>query len=240
MRKRHHPAACLATLLTCVCLGIGAAAAAPKNVKATYNGYMNGMTIGVITEQFEADRGTYRIVSETKPIGLAVLVHRQPLRFVSRGHLTRDGLRPLVFEARRSAADAPQVSAEFDWPTSHVVLKHNGKVESLPITSGTQDRLSIMYQFMFTPPEKARQVEFPMTNGRKLDVYRYRITPDVELDTPLGRVRTLHLVKQREPGDTATEVWLSPAHHYLPVKVMIVEKDGMRFEQILQSVELRD
>lgn len=225
-------------------LGMAAAAAAfaaaPKTVKATYNGYMNGMAIGVITEHFESDRGSYRILSETRPVGLAVFIQRQPLRFVSRGLMTREGLRPLHFEGRRNASDAPQVSADFDWSAGQLVLRHNGKSETLPLRGPTQDRLSIMYQFMFTPPENTLQVEFAMTNGRKLDQYRYRVTPEVELETPLGRVKTVHLVKQRDPGDTAAEVWLSPAHHYLAMRMLIVEKDGMRFEQHIQHVELRD
>ena len=217
-----------------------AAAAVPKSVKATYNASMNGMGIGIITEHFEADRGTYRIVSETKPIGLAVLLQRQPLRFLSRGQMTREGLRPIHFEARRNAGDPPQVTADFDWTSAQLALKHDGRNESMALAPGTQDRLSIMYQFMFMPLEKSRTVEFSMTNGRKLDRYRYRATPDVELDTPLGRLKTLHLVKQRDPGDTGTEVWLSPAHHYFPVKMVIVEKDGVRYEQLIQSLELRD
>ena len=217
-----------------------AGAAAPATISATYNAYMNGMTIGVITEQFQADGGRYRIVSDTRPVGLAVLLQRHPLRFVSRGHVGREGLRPVRFEGRRNVSDPPQVSADFDWPASQLLITHNGKAESLPVSPGTQDRLSIMYQFMFMPLNKVRVVEFAMTNGRKLDVYRYRVTPDVELDTPLGRVKTLHLVKQREPGDTATEVWLSPAHRHLVLKMLIVEKDGIRYEQVIQNLELRD
>ena len=228
-----------AALAACTALA-SVACAAPKEVKATYNAYMNGMSVGVITEHFEAARGGYRIVSETKPMGLAVLVQRQPLRFASRGELGREGLRPIHFEGRRSAAEPPQVTADFDWRETELVLKHNGKVESLRLAPGTQDRLSIMYQFMFMPFDNARQVEFPMTNGRKLDRYRYRVTPGVEIDTPLGRMSTLHLVKQREPEDTVTEVWLSSAHRNFPVKMLIVEKNGMRFEQIIQALELRD
>jgi hypothetical protein len=230
------------TAIACAAFALmaGAAAAAPKAVKATYNATMNGMGIGVITEHFEVERGAYRILSETKPVGLAVLVQRQPLRFASRGQVTREGLRPAHFEGRRSAADAPQVSAGFDWGNAQLELKHDGKSEAVPLAAGTQDRLSIMYQFMFMPLDKARVVEFSMTNGRKVDRYRYRATPDVELDTPLGRIRTLHLVKQREPGDTGTEVWLSAAHHNFPVKMLIVEKDGVRYEQLIQHLELRD
>jgi hypothetical protein len=173
-------------------------------------------------------------------MGLAALIQRQPLRFTSSGLVNRNGLRPLQFEARRTAADPPQVSAEFDWPHAQVVLKHGGKTEVLALPQGTQDRLSVMYQFMYLAPERVRQLEFPMTNGRKLDRYRYRATPDVEIDTGLGRLKTVHLVKQREPGDTVNEVWLSPQHQYLPVKMLVVERDGVRLEQIVQSVELRD
>lgn len=225
--------ACLATVS-------GAALAAPKSVKAIYSGYANGMAIGTITEHFEAEGGSYRIVSETKPMGLAVFVQRQPGKFLSRGHVTQEGLRPVHFEERRTASDPPSATADFDWPNSQLVLKHNGKVESMPVGSGTQDRLSVMYQFMFMHLDKTREIEFGMTNGRKLDRYRYRVTPDVELDTPIGRLKTLHLVKHRDPGDTTTEVWLSTQHKLVPVKVLSVQKNGMPLEQIIQSIELRD
>jgi hypothetical protein len=232
---------CAIGLLGCfLALGAGLASSAPKVVNATYNGLMNGMAIGVITEHFESDGSTYRIVSDTKPMGLATFFQRQPLRFLSNGHVGRDGLRPSRFEARRSANDAPQVVADLDWSQNQLVLKHHGKTESFPLSAGTQDRLSVMYQFMFLSAERLRSLEFPMTNGRKVDRYRYRPMPDVELETAIGRIKTMHLVKQRDPGDTVTEVWLSPQHHYLPVKMLIVGKDGMRFEQLIQSLELRD
>ena len=213
---------------------------APKAVKVSYSGFMNGLAVGVITEHFEANDGAYRIVSDTKPIGLAMLVQRQPLKFESAGQLTREGLKPSHFAARRTGAEQPQVAAEFDWVQGTLFLRHDGKSEALPVLSGTQDRLSIMYQFMFMPFEKARYIDFAMTNGRKLDRYRYRVTPDVEIDTPLGRLKTLHLVKQRDADDTAAELWLSPQHHHLPVKMLFIERNGMRLEQMIQSLEFRE
>jgi hypothetical protein len=222
--------------------GIAAASvvAPPKAVTATYSATMNGMTIGTISERFEAGGATYRILSETKPVGLATLLQRQPLRFASTGELTRDGLRPVHFEGRRNAVDPPQVTADFDWAQSQLYLTYNGKAEALPISAGAQDRLSIMYQLMFLQPEKSGYVEFWMTNGRKLDLYRYRAEPDVELDTPLGRLKTVHLVKQREAGESQAEVWISPRHQNVAVKVVIIEKDGMRYEQLIKSLEIRD
>jgi hypothetical protein len=214
--------------------------AAPKSVKATYNGYLSGMQVGVISEHFQADGGNYRVVSETKTIGLARFVKRQPLNYLSTGRLTPEGLRPVHFEGRRNAGEEPQYAARFDWTQSELTLRHDGKVQSISLPPGTQDRLSVMYQLMFLPLERMRLIDLPMTNGRKLDRYRYRVTPDVEIETPIGRLKTLHLVKQHEPGESGAEVWVSPQHHYFPVKVVIVEKNGMRFEQVIQTLELRD
>jgi hypothetical protein len=230
-----------ALVLALLCLAAAAAAqAAPRSVRVSYNATMNGIAIGTITEQFESDGSTYRIVSDTRPQGLAAMIQRQPLRFTSSGTVAREGLRPVQFDGRRSAGEPPQVSAEFDWPHKQITLRHQGKIESFPLPPGTQDRLSVMYQFMFLAPERIRQLDFSMTNGRKIDRYRYRATDDVEIDSALGRLKTVHLVKQRDPGDTVTEVWISPQHQNLPVKMLIVEKNDVRYEQLIQSVEVRD
>ena len=240
IRMKRVLASCAALALTLPFTLTAAAGSVPKGVQATYNWLMNGMSIGVMHDQFESDGKTYRIVSDTRPMGVAALIQRQPLRFSSTGGVARDGLRPVQFEARRSAGESPQATAEFDWPHQQLTLKYGGKVESAALPATAQDRLSVMYQFMYLPLEKVRQVEFPIANGRKLDRYRYRVTPDVELDTALGRLKTVHLVKQREPGDSVNEVWLSPQHHNLPVRMLIVEKNGMRYEQIIQSLEVRE
>ena len=57
------------------------------------------------------------------------------------------------------------------------------------------------------------------------------------LDTALGRIRTLHLVKQHAPGDPQNEIWLSPEHGYLPVRMAIVERNGTRYEQLVSQLD---
>jgi hypothetical protein len=230
----HHSFALALALASC------AAVAAPKTVVATYAAYMQGLAIGTITERLETEGATYRITSDTQPTSLASFFHRQPLRVTSQGRLTAAGLQPLRFEGRRRASDDPQVSADFDWSAGRLVLSRDGNIRTLPLDRGTQDRLSIMYHFMFAPIGSARRVEFAMTNGRKLDHYRYAVAGEPVIETPLGRLKTIHLVKERDPGDTAAEIWLSPEHGRLAVRLVIVERNGVRFEQIIQSVQIRD
>ncbi|HET9662702.1 MAG TPA: DUF3108 domain-containing protein, partial [Burkholderiales bacterium] len=179
----------------------------------------------------------YRIVSESAAVGVFALLQRRPVVVSSTGRVTVDGLRPDRFDGARSARDARRVNAEFDWGNATLSLAYDGKTERFELPPGTQDRLSIMYQFMFFDYGGRRELVFAMTNGRKLDRYRYTVTHDVEIDTPLGRMSTLHLVKQRDPDDTETEIWLAPQYRYLPVRMVIVESDGVRYEQLMTSID---
>ena len=213
--------------------------AAPAALSASYDVLLNGMPVAVINEQFETGSDTYRIVSESNPVGLLALFRRQGVTLVSSGRLTAKGLQPEHFEGRNGDDDSRRVSAEFDWAGARLTLKHEGMTETAALPSGAQDRISLMYQFMFVAPGQRGQLDIAMTNGRKIDQYRYSITPDVDLDTPLGRMKTLHLVKERQPDESAAEIWLSPQHHFFPVKVLLVEKDGARYEQTITRLDLK-
>ena len=134
------------------------------------------------------------------------------------------------------------MSADFDWPGAKLTLIHDGLTHALALPPGAQDRLSIMYQLMFAVRAvnpKAPVMDFAMTNGRKLERYRYTARTDVTIDTPFKRLNTIHLVKQREADDSGTEIWIAPAYGNLPVKVLIIEDDGVRYEQVATRVEIK-
>lgn len=227
-----------AALLAVAALLPPAAGAAPQTVHAQYSVSMNGAPIGVMQESFEARDGRYRIVSETHAAGVLALVQRRPARVSSSGEVGSNGLRPQSFEAARGSSDARRARADFDWTAGMLTLTHDGRTETVALPPGTQDRLSAMYQFLHTPPERLRDLRFAMTNGRKLDHYRYVTGPDTALDTALGRLAVLHLVKQHAAGETATEIWLAREHAMMPVKMRIIEDDGSRFEQVIVRLEM--
>lgn len=216
-----------------------AATTTPQSVQAQYQLSMNGTAIAVMQESFEISDGSYQAVSETQAIGLFALVQRRPGRATSNGEVGRGGLRPKLFDGTRGTGDPRRVHAEFDWPAGTLTMSHDGRTETATLPAGAQDRLSVMYQFLFLNPAKLKDLEFAMTNGRKLDQYRYAIGPDTAIDTPLGRMAVIHLVKQHSAGETATEIWLAREHRLMPVKMRIVEDDGKRYEQVISRLEIR-
>ncbi|MDH5247260.1 MAG: DUF3108 domain-containing protein [Betaproteobacteria bacterium] len=217
-----------------------AATSAPRQVVTTFDVYRNGFHIAEMRETFETTDGTYRIVSESRAIGLLSLFERRPVRFVSSGVLSADGLRPLRFEGKRSDDDKRRVRGAFDWDAGRLTIENGAQVQTLPLPRGTQDRLSFLYQFMFMAPFKEPRLVLDMTNGRKLGHYLYTLRTGVELDTPLGRMPTVHVVKQHKPDESGTEIWLAAQHRYLPVKMTITEEDGTRYEQVVTRLVVKE
>ncbi len=219
-----------------------AAPAPPQSVIAHYDVSLNGAPVAVMHETFEARDGRYQIISETRAKGVLALAQRRPGRLSSSGAVDRNGLRPQVFEGTRGNNDARRVHAEFDWQARSLTLAHDGRTETVELPEGAQDRLSVMYQFLYLDHTldhtKLDGLTLALTNGRKLDHYRYGIGADTALDTPLGRLQVVHLVKHHAAGETATEIWLAREHRLMPVKMRIIEDDGTRYEQIIARLEM--
>lgn len=225
---------------TLLCAAVHAFAAPPTTVMASYDVLKDGFHVATANEVFERGDGKYRVVSEQTPAGLLALFVRTRIKVISSGNVTAAGLRPERFEYGRLDDASKNVSARFDWPAGILRMTFDGRSETAPLAAGTQDRLSVMYQFMFLPRERLRDLAFQMTsNGKKIENYRYQLAGEETLDTPLGKLATLHLVKQREAGDNGVEIWLSPSHHMFPVKLLIVENDGSKFEQLITRIDTR-
>lgn len=229
--------AAAAALLLLAHPGAPAASPDPLVISASYNVYWNGGLVAVMNETFDAREGGYRIVSESKAVGLLALFVRQPLRLESSGRLTDSGLQPQHFEGKRGNADPRRARAEFDWRAEQLTITRDGRTDVLRLPPATQDLLSAMYQFMFLELGNLQRFELSMTNGRKLDRFFYTIHRGVEVETPLGRMATLHLVKQHRPDESRTEVWLAPQHRLLPVRMVVQEEDGSRYEQVITKLD---
>ena len=98
------------------------------------------------------------------------------------------------------------------------------------------DRLSFLWSFAFNPPS-GKEVRAVLTDGNGLSTFRYAVMQSESLETPAGVIEALKLVKQRDPGDDReTAIWLAPAHDFLPVRVLVTEKDGTRIDQVVTRI----
>jgi hypothetical protein len=220
-------------------LSFAIAATPPESVRANYDVYKDGLHVATMQESFDLNGTNYQITSDSDPAGLLALFVRTKIKAHSAGAVTAGGLQPERMEYGRLDDASKNVSAVFDWGAQQLHMNFDGRNEDTPLVPGTQDRVSVMYQFMFLSPEKLKLLEFPMTNGKKIEHYRYELAGHEQIDTPLGKLNVLHLVKQRDRGENGIEVWLAADRHLFPVKVLFLENDGSRIEQMISRLEIK-
>ena len=198
----------------------------PRQVAIKFTVYkgLNGFDVGRAEQTWQLDGEHYTISSVAEATGLFSLFASGKHVQVSRGEVGGDGLRPSSYRVERGQGADKTDTAQFDWGAMTLALASGSDKRTLKLPEGTQDLLSFIYQLAFAPPQRS-VVQLTLTNGRKLDSYAYWVVEEA-LDTPMGRLKTLHLGKQREEGEKDTEVWLAADYHYLPVKISQVDKDG--------------
>ncbi len=217
-------------------LGFAAVQAAepPARISVTYDVSQNGTTAVEATETLDHDAQSYRITSEWRGKGLFALAKRGSAQRSSSGTVTASGLRPNEFRDRRG--DEPATVARFDWARHTLVRERDGKTESTPLPEGAQDRLSFLWGFAFSPP-KGKEIEVDVADAKGLSKFRYSVSGTERLQTPAGNFDAVHLVKRRDSGDSrSTEIWLAPKAHYLPLRILVVEKDGTRIDQVATRI----
>ncbi|HLP96827.1 MAG TPA: DUF3108 domain-containing protein [Sideroxyarcus sp.] len=228
--------ALLALLLLCTAPALFAAA--PARIEATYDVLGKGIKLAVIKETFTRSGNRYHIESITKPVGLLALFKPGSIIVTSEGFVTKEGLRPLKFVQNRTQDSAKNSAADFDWENDELTSNDQAGVRTAPLPPGTQDRLSVMYQFAAMPPRGKLELKLNVANGSKLNVYQYQIHPEQSVTVPLGTLRSLYLYTLPQSTPWKSEIWLAVENGYVPCKVVLTEDNGDKVVQVLTALSI--
>ncbi|MBI3901334.1 MAG: DUF3108 domain-containing protein [Nitrosomonadales bacterium] len=212
---------------------LASAADIPARIEVSYDVLKGDIKVAAISETFTRRQDRYRIESISKAVGLLALFKPETIRVISEGKLNAQGLRPTTYTSQRQLDSERNASADFDWAMNRITLTDRNGKRTLPLPVGTQDRLSAMYQFMFMPMKNILTYDFHMTNGGKLDIYNYLITPGQDVTVPLGTFKAIHVASSPKAGESRTEIWLAAEHANFPCKMTITDPDGGKLTQVL-------
>ncbi len=211
-----------------ISLPLAAAAAPPARLEVAYEVARNGTAVAEVTDRLEHDGRAYRLEQSWK--GKGVFALRGEAQRSSRGAIAGKELRPHEFEDRRTGR--PAARALFGWEAKTLTLQYKDGPETRPLPPRAQDRLSFLWSFAFDPP-RGQPVILSVADGKGVSRYVYRSAGRERIRTPAGAFEALKLAKQKDGADDrGTEVWLAADRHYVPVRIVVTEKDGTRIEQV--------
>ena len=214
---------------------VGAAHALPKNIQLEYDVSRNGKRFAVLKESFTQNGKQYRIKSVTKGLGVYALMGERKL--TSTGAVTKQGLKPSHFELHQGNNDKKTLIADFDWVKNKLTMQIKGELEVKPLSAGTQDLASYIYQFMFNPPAKD-SVNVTLTTGKALHQYTYKVMARGKgVDAAKASFKTLHISNEAAANEDKKQLWLAEDQFYLPVRYQLTD-DGDEFVQILTKIHV--
>lgn len=217
--------------------------ALPRRGRISYTLFLgtDKFEIGRTVQTWEVEDGQYRIGSTSETTGLAAVLRSEKRTYLSTGAVTRAGLQPKSFLMSRTRRGETEVArARFDWDAAQIAWGTTDDTRSAALPAGSQDFLSLMYQFALVPPPAGR-VSVPLTTGTKFETYELDVLPQETIDTPLGALRALPLRQVRKPGAETIQIWLASDYRYLPVMVRFYGRDGEPTgEQVVNELRLAE
>jgi hypothetical protein len=202
-----------------------AAAEPPPRLEVTYVLTRNGTSMAEVSEKLEYSAGNYHLTETWKGKGIYALLGNA--RRVSQGTIEKSVLRPREFFDERSGRDTAR--AWFDWKTGTLSMQYQGQKKSEPLPPNAQDRLSFLYALSLVPGSGTDAVSYSIFDGKGQSRHSYKLAGRERVSVPAGE---FDAVKVQRVGDEDSAVlWLASEWGHVPVRLLIVEKDGARYEQ---------
>jgi len=125
----------------------------------------------------------------------------------------------------------------FDWTNLKVTNTKNNK--SLPLEANIKLQDSLSYQLQLRQDLLAgkNNLEYTITNGRKIKKYHFEIVGEETLSTPLGDVKTVKVKRSHATEDTVTYAWFAKNFNYLLVQLQ-QEENGSAYTIYLSKASL--
>jgi hypothetical protein len=155
----------------------------------------------------------------------------------SAGQMGATGLLPTRFGDQFRQEQA----AHFD--RAKGVLIYSANTPSQAIEEGAQDRVSLFVQLAAamagTPDLRnlGQTLSFQVVSAKQAEVWTFAVQGNEKITTLLGDLDSLKLHRvPRNEYDQKIDMWLSPAHGYLPARLRITQANGDVIEETLKSV----
>jgi hypothetical protein len=155
----------------------------------------------------------------------------------SAGQMGATGLLP----ARFGDQFRQEQAAHFD--RAKGLLIYSANTPSQAIEEGAQDRVSLFVQLAAamagTPDLRSlgQTLSFQVVSAKQAEVWTFAVLGNEKITTPLGDLDSLKLHRvPRNEYDQKIDMWLSPAHGYLPARLRITQANGDVIEETLKSV----
>ncbi len=195
-----------------------------------------GMNLsGEASVNWKQEGSSYSISTETR-----AAVFGKILQSDSNGKIDAFGLAPEQYDEK--PANKAVMHARFDRQLHRISFSESA--DTYPIKGGEQDRSSAVWQLVAiaraTPAQFSSGSEWQFFVAGRHDAERWTFTVEenVTLNTALGNLTTVHIVKAPPPDSKGQrlDIWLAPGMEWYPVRLKFSDADGDTIDQTIDHI----
>jgi hypothetical protein len=193
---------------------------------------------GVAAISWQTDGATYKMKVTA---GVKLLVTLNIFEQTSEGVVDEDGIAPQKATDKR--LNRSTTAVHFNRPERRISFSASERV--LDMLPGAQDQSTLPFQLAgigrADPAQFQGPVDIQVGETRDASVFRFHLVGDEELETPLGTLKTVHLVRPPKAGSYSSriDVWLAPSLGWYPVQVRHTDSGGGTITQTLRKLNAK-
>jgi hypothetical protein len=238
MRLKLPQLLLLTTGLVAGAIALAAETAAPKAAHlkpytAEYTTTARGMSLTLKRELQSDAKGNYTLTNGGK-----ILV--AGFHEVSVFRLQDDRIAPKSYVYQGTGLINRRREVHFTPGANTIRSFYKDKWYELPYTDGTLDRMSQQEQLrlsLLNDPSPRDDITIRVADGKRIKDYQLVFVGEDTLQTPLGKVKTLHFERVHNDPDRKSDTWVAPGWDYMMVKTVHIE-DGKPVEVNLKKATL--
>lgn len=222
-------------------LGLATSAQAafpPPPFTAVYGLSQGGIELGETRRTLRANGASHYVFeSSSQTTGPLALVRSDKILERSDWTIHGDRVVPLRYRYERTGGTKPRlVELSFDWQKARVRNMVDHQPWSMPVPSGTLDKLLYQLVLMQDLQQGKTDLHYQVADGGKVKSYRFSVTGSEVIETGVGALRALRLQISKEEKKRRTRLWCAEGLDYLPVRIEQEDGDGGSLEMVLRSV----
>ena len=187
---------------------------------------------------FKQEDGRYKFRSESRSTGLIALFKKIHIIEESNWDFVDTSFKPLRYTYQHTKNKKNRkVEISFDWSKQQIINKVNDSTWHMQTENGILDKL--LYQLTIMSDLKAGHIpeSYTIADGGKIKHYYFEQLADEEIETPLGKFKTIKLARHKPNSKQETVLWCAYDLEFLPVKVANTEKDGRLTTAVIESLK---
>jgi len=191
---------------------------------------------GVGSMSWHTDGSKYQVAVE---VGISMLITRINLLVLnSEGMIDDYGIAPNTFTEKRKGRSL--TATHFNRDEGNISF--SASEQRYPLLAGAQDKATVPFQLGGIGRANVNQlggnVDILVGEDKEANIFRFQLVGEEELETRLGKLQTVHLLRPPKPGTYSSklEIWLAPGLNWYPVQIRNTEASGALTTQTVSRI----